>query len=835
MTGNDNEISAVIDRVAKEVDAQGLTKFISDTEYVAELAKLLSDELRVPPALTKLVLKLAVPILVRGGAKSAKWVTEVGAGAVVKRLAGLPGARRVLEGVENQLNRLSKDAAAKHKFDSVLAARREGRMHDVKEGSDSLDTAELSLSRDLRADLEILASLDEVKKIQFEQVDRVESAVNSLIAQLTAQPPLRLRQLPLSEQTRFIYGSRSTRLVGRDQELQAIHEFLEAPRAFQWWVITGPGGMGKSRLALEVGLRYGVVARVGFLRAPWNFDWDNWQPDRPTVVIIDYAESLEQDAREMLLRLSERTDLPFAVRVILLARHAVEEESDLADGRTDPRSLWLTRLLGSGTNRALLLQNRFAPPLELTRLDDESLWSIIVSLWKSGSDHPAKDAIVQELARIDGERRPLYAALVGDALNRGADIRNWDRFQLLENIRREETEFWDRIGVSEDERELLMLMTMVGGLTQAEAADRARELVGIDLRRVEATRYARVTGAQSTLRFDPLEPDILGEFFVLDRLRPRDANEWRAWKAARVAGDISYWGLNIFLQRAAADFPDHPTVREWLRKPPEEIAGVNQRLGVLLSVENGRVLANQLEPLREVHAAIKVLYEDTPDMMGVRDALVVATGNLSLTEGSFGNFEEAYQAYVELARLCDADPANEAIRDWRARVASDLTIDLATAADQGRALALLEEYAKLSAAHPAESILRDTWSRSAYHYLHTSGKAIGKNSSRPILRRLIRAASEHPTEIGIAVRAARAARNLLIDYFGEPEAGFKGADVNACMELYEELRSLVRRFPSVGEIRAQYQMAAEAVYNLSLARGDTVRAARILREAHQLS
>src|SRR5262249_445825 len=66
-------------------------------------------------------------------------------------------------------------------------------------------------------------------------------------------PLLRLNVLEANEATRFIYGARVLDFVGRDAEIDKLSEFLDGPeQPFRWMVLHGSGGVGKSRLALEL-------------------------------------------------------------------------------------------------------------------------------------------------------------------------------------------------------------------------------------------------------------------------------------------------------------------------------------------------------------------------------------------------------------------------------------------------------------------------------------------------------------------------------------------------------------------------------------------------------
>ena len=121
----------------------------------------------------------------------------------------------------------------------------------------------------------------------------VENAIRDTLAQNPRkwrypQPPLYLNLLELTRETRFVYGARAAPFIGRDSEIEELEAFLQSDASFQWWLLLGPGGQGKSRLALELCLNQRESWYAGFLRDD-KFDWLTWKPDKPTLIVADYA------------------------------------------------------------------------------------------------------------------------------------------------------------------------------------------------------------------------------------------------------------------------------------------------------------------------------------------------------------------------------------------------------------------------------------------------------------------------------------------------------------------------------------------------------------------
>ena len=55
---------------------------------------------------------------------------------------------------------------------------------------------------------------------------------------------------------------------------------------------------------------------------------------------------------------------------------------------------------------------------------------------------PEREATLADLDRIDPAGRPLFAAMAGEALAAGADIRGWDKTDLLDRVLKDEPRRW---------------------------------------------------------------------------------------------------------------------------------------------------------------------------------------------------------------------------------------------------------------------------------------------------------------------------------------------------------------------------------------------------------
>ena len=163
---------------------------------------------------------------------------------------------------------------------------------------------------------------------------------SALADALRARPHVELSVPALASDDGLSFASRSATLTGRTKEQPALAAFLHSEAVFSWWTIVGEAGVGKSRLALECCLAATEDWDVGFVRDTDQEVLLEWIPDRPTLLVVDYAAARAQWMGNFLISLSDRSRADWdPVRVDLCSassRHSNSQTLNWEAGRGTP-------------------------------------------------------------------------------------------------------------------------------------------------------------------------------------------------------------------------------------------------------------------------------------------------------------------------------------------------------------------------------------------------------------------------------------------------------------------------------------------------------------------
>lgn len=730
----------------------GLVEYLKDIGWTSALVDWLHEE----TGISKGRLKLAVRLFAMLVSKAAVW-TASGTGRMAARVSTwlfsrIPGSEQITKA----LAKLDRTKAAEVELAAVHAGRLAPR------------------------DAKLTEHLSPSSRAQF----TTQAWLHRIAERLDPQPSLDLSYLPPdTDAKRFVYTSRSVKLLGRDREMAALRAFLDADTPFAWWIVEGPGGVGKSRLALEFALHSGGPWRIGFLRTPRHFGWREWRPTVPTAMVVDYAnemaEELGDTVRDLVTR-ARQGEFAQPVRLLLLARES--------------EGTWKSQFLGAGARRAAIETACYGNPLSISPLDDDALWEVLRSVVPAGVLLPDQEETIASLVSTDPQRRPLFALFAGDAIRHGRDIQQWDTDALVDDVLEREKEHWRKAGVTEKDKNLLALATITAKLDTERISDLDPSLFpsvegGTSSNSFDPLRYQVMVGASAERVLAPLLPDILGELFVLDHLKPRYAGDvQRADILRRTAWDIGSEGIHSFLTRAAVDFPQSETL-PLLDLPPlhtdlehRSLWGVAAANLILMYGNVGR-----LEHSWRLYREFCALSKTQPGV--IARILALALFNLLTVNRKAGHEIEVRALYEELRALTAVNLENEVVRELRAKAAvtmqSSLRYDPENENVMVEARELYEEVRRLSDTLPTDGMGRELTAMATINLmsllLDDNDRSAERVEDAWQLYKELRVLSEASAgDRWVRQIRARAALNLLAGY------GRIGR-VNRAMVVYKEL------------------------------------------------
>lgn len=227
--------------------------------------------------------------------------------------------------------------------------------------------------------------------------------------------------------------------VGRTDELARLREFCGHPEQVSWWAVTGPGGIGKSRLVYQFTNEQEAAGwSVHWLK---HSDYDNlahWTP--PTdrcIVVADDVQAHISAVGSWIASVSERLRSE-KLRVLLLER----------SGKGLDSAEWAEMLQSDSPYDDTISSKCYCPDfLALGPLSDDELKAIMMDFAKTSGrpladiDHAGR--LLQTLKKIDsGLQRPMYALAITDAWCSGEDPTHWNKGQILDALINRELKFY---------------------------------------------------------------------------------------------------------------------------------------------------------------------------------------------------------------------------------------------------------------------------------------------------------------------------------------------------------------------------------------------------------
>jgi hypothetical protein len=731
----------VLESLVSALAGAKLSDTLKEARTADRIVAWLAAETRAPPWLVRVVYHWVLVVLAKRLEEAAESAVSAAAEGAARRLARLPGAKWVLGKFAVVAEGVAAAADAEAALDEFLGAPPEAL------GTD----ADLATTAD-RASVRVLAELRDWRDEYRDFAGDVSEMLLTVQESLNRQPPLETQTAPDIERSRFLYRSRHIPFVGREREFATLNDFLNDPHPFAWQLVTGGGGAGKSRLALEFCLSVGGLWRAGLLPRDRSFDdaWHDWNPVVPTLIVVDYVAERAAGTGAMVRALTPRA-LEWPVRMLLIER-----------AKDD---FWWKDFAGTPNEWAAMMEpSQFRAPVAIEPLQDASMRAIARSM---GAPDP-EDAVAK-LAEIDPEQqRPLFLAVVADAMKAGTPLGGLDRTTLLrEMLDREREHFWPKDLMPADER-LLAFATMVGEQPTTLLRDAADTGLFPPPAKETIRRHHGMVGRSKDATLLPLEPDMLGELFVLD-LFDAETRDGIAHSMARLR-DMAWsaagapLAVAIMTERCARDFPTH---RGFVPLSMPKVTDPQGRLLLaLLSVGSINFVGKtgELAAARALYDRIEQIAEAHPDEPALREEQAKAAVNLIADYGTAGELAAARSMYDRVEKIAEAHAGEPALREEQARAAFNLIVDYGDAGDLAAARALYDRIEQIAEAPAGEPALREWQAKAAFNLIIDYGTAGELAAARALYDRIEQIAEAPAGEPALREWQANAALSLIVAY-----------------------------------------------------------------------
>ena len=304
--------------------------------------------------------------------------------------------------------------------------------------------------------------------------------------------------------------------VPRDNEWEQLDSFANSDGdPFKVWAIAAPSGSGKTRLIMEWmrGSKFLQDWRKSILEVTSADKWEEWNPDKPTLIVIDYMFGFDETIQAIIRRCSQTHENPLNhnVRLLVIDRMPLKNIEEMR-GVSEFDGLDLDRI-------SHVFYSKFPMNLKETGNQDEIILGVIACIL---GKH-AKDHIVQETAdklrAMESAWHPLFAALLARTVRDGKTYDGTNRRDLIQYYLNYEDRLpWKQPGENGKWASgFISAATVLNGvsfslLKECVPEDKVTLSEGFSVIRDICKRIVPIGGNDE---LKPFEPDILGESFFL--------------------------------------------------------------------------------------------------------------------------------------------------------------------------------------------------------------------------------------------------------------------------------------------------------------------------------
>ncbi|MBF0096683.1 MAG: tetratricopeptide repeat protein [Magnetococcales bacterium] len=456
-------------------------------------------------------------------------------------------------------------------------------------------------------------------------------------------------------------------LLGREEMFKDLQTWLLQGQGISVRVLVATGGSGKTRLAWDL-CRWAAEKEwdAGFLKqdALQQILGNSavWRCYQPTLLVIDYAAFAAKELHTWLLRLTEQSDNPIALRILLLERHA-----QLGEG-------WWEMVFNApgsdADNRALQKLLNPAQPVILSKLTvlqtRREILSAVLAARGGGLTLPDDPQFNGQLENLSWGGEPLFlimAALLAAKVNLST-LLSFSRTELvMQMAAREITRLRRFAGRRKERAEVLCRLaacaTLAGGLSKQHImtlVKKEKKALGYpsagDPGAFANWLHEALPGQDGSIA--PILPDLLGEAVLLTLFKVED------FPTVARTFDLVSQKTAEFLVRCVQDYTD-PSHPEQYNQPINWLARLIRRpelsLEQVIELSDAMPLTSiamkELAPEVLQSMIIRLREEIKQGQRGRNHPLVAVTlSNLGVSLNALGRSEKALQLTEEGVEIC---------------------------------------------------------------------------------------------------------------------------------------------------------------------------------------
>lgn len=436
---------------------------------------------------------------------------------------------------------------------------------------------------------------------------------------------------------KFHYLNARINFYGRECQLNRLSEFLENNDVFRILCLCGPGGVGKSKLAYEFAKKHQKSStwKIVFLnhtKLKLIANLENYSYYKNVMFIIDYANSNCTQIGELIYNLSEtKTSTHQKIRFVLIDRLGLQTES--YQTKLD-FPYWYNQLLGSSRHR---IGDENFDWVELSALTEDDLKSIMDDFARNAGHtltKAAKNEIYQFVSndRLQHKYRslPLYTLIVTNAYLEGKPLQQWSINEVLDYTVDRNKKLWLNGDFQNNDELCTSFETLLYYATATGCMNLSDDTLPFATEKKRLRQHfhgkkhlsSQIERQKDRLLLHPFEPDIIGEYFVLQNL-----NEY--YPADRDPVLALYWtnpvGFIEFLVRAFETYAQVSPFQQLFQEsitlfvpPPECLKNPDVNTVTLF---NNMVLYMDFKTVKAAIEQLEINYNGDPSFLDTIEAI----------------------------------------------------------------------------------------------------------------------------------------------------------------------------------------------------------------------